>query len=238
VLKVENINTYYGGSHILHDVSLEVHPGEIVVLLGRNGVGKTTTLKSIMGIQPPKTGKIIYKGEEITGNQPYQNVQKGLAIIPEDRRIIPNLTVEENLKLGILHKKKKLNVAEQFDMVYQYFPKLKLRVNQMGESLSGGEQQMLTIARAMVSKPDLMMIDEPTEGLAPLIVEEIGEILRRLQKDGATILLVEQNYHLSLSLSDNLRAYILEKGQIKLSGTSEELYACQDEVERCLGVKL
>ena len=122
MLKVQNINTYYSGSHILHDVSLEVHQGEIVVLLGRNGVGKTTTLKSIMGIQPPKTGQIIYKGEDITGKQPYQNVRKGLAIIPEDRCVIPNLTVEENLKLGILHKKKKLNVPEQFDMVYQYFP--------------------------------------------------------------------------------------------------------------------
>ena len=238
VLKVENLNTYYGGSHILHDVSLEVHQGEIVVLLGRNGVGKTTTLKSIMGIQPPKTGKVLYKGEDITGKQPYQNVRKGLAIIPEDRCVIPNLTVEENLKLGILHKRKTLDVPAQFEMVYQYFPKLKTRVKQMGGSLSGGEQQMLTIARAMISNPDLMMIDEPTEGLAPLIVEEIAEILRRLQQDGATILLVEQNYHLSLSLSDNERAYVLEKGQIKLSGTPAELLACQDDVEQCLGVKL
>ena len=238
MLKVENINTFYGSSHILHGVSLEVHPGEVVVLFGRNGVGKTTTLKSIMGIQPPKNGRIIYKGEDITGNAPYLNVRKGLAIIPEDRRIIPNLTVEENLQLGILHKKKQLNVSEQFDMVFDYFPKLKLRIKQLGGSLSGGEQQMLTIARGLISNPELMMIDEPTEGLAPLIVEEIAEILRRLQRHGATILLVEQNYDLTISLSENLRAYVLEKGQVKLSGTPAELRACQDEVEQCLGVKL
>jgi branched-chain amino acid transport system ATP-binding protein len=238
VLKLENINTYYGSSHILHGVSLEVHAGEVVVLFGRNGVGKTTTLKSIMGVQPPKSGRIIYKGEDITGNAPYLNVQKGLALIPEDRRIIPNLTVEENLQLGILHKKKQLNVTEQFDMVFDYFPKLKERLKQMGGSLSGGEQQMLTIGRGIISNPELMMIDEPTEGLAPLIVEEIAEILRRLQRNGATIILVEQNYDLALSIGENLRAYILEKGQVKMSGTPEELRACQDDVEQCLGVKL
>ncbi|MCB2190021.1 MAG: ABC transporter ATP-binding protein [Deltaproteobacteria bacterium] len=238
MLKVENINTFYGSSHILHGVSLEVHPGEVVVLFGRNGVGKTTTLKSIMGIQPPKNGRIIYKGEDITGNEPYLNVRKGLALIPEDRRVIPNLTVEENLQLGILHKKKQLNVSEQFDMVFDYFPKLKQRIKQLGGSLSGGEQQMLTIARGLISNPELMMIDEPTEGLAPLIVEEIAEILRRLQRHGATILLVEQNYELTISLSENLRAYVLEKGQVKLSGTPAELRACQEDVEACLGVKL
>lgn len=238
MLKLENINTYYGSSHILHGVSLEVHAGEVVVLFGRNGVGKTTTLKSIMGVQPPKSGRIIYKGEDITGNAPYLNVRKGLALIPEDRRVIPNLTVEENLQLGILHKKKQLNVAEQFEMVFDYFPKLKERVKQMGGSLSGGEQQMLTIGRGIISNPELMMIDEPTEGLAPLIVEEIAEILRRLQRNGATIILVEQNYDLALSISENLRAYILEKGQVKMSGTPDELRACQDDVEQCLGVKL
>ncbi|MGA2401123.1 MAG: ABC transporter ATP-binding protein [Syntrophobacteraceae bacterium] len=238
MLRVEKINTFYGSSHILQDVSLEVHQGEVVVLLGRNGVGKTTTLKSIMGIQPPKSGRIIYKGEDITGNPSFQNVRKGLALIPEDRRIFPNLTVEENLLLGILHKRKHLNVPAQFDMVFGYFPKLKQRAKQMGGSLSGGEQQMLTIARALISNPELMMIDEPTEGLAPLIVEEIAEILRRLEREGTTMLLVEQNYQLSLSLCDNQRAYIMEKGQVKLSGTPRELQECMAEVEQCLGVKL
>lgn len=137
MLRVEKINTFYGGSHILHNVSLEVRQGEAVVLLGRNGVGKTTTLKSIMGIQSPQSGRIIYKGEDITGNQPFHNVRKGLALIPEDRRIFPNLTVEENLLLGILHKRKQMNVPAQFDMVFGYFPKLKQRVKQMGGSLPG-----------------------------------------------------------------------------------------------------
>ena len=238
MLRVDKINTFYGSSHILHDVSFEVRQGEVVVLLGRNGVGKTTVLKSIMGIQPPKSGKIIYQGEDITGNQPFQNARRGLALIPEDRRIFPNLTVEENLLLGILHKKNKLNVPAQFDLVYSCFPKLEQRARQMGGSLSGGEQQMLTIARALISNPDLMMIDEPTEGLAPMVVEEIAEILRRLEKEGTTMLLVEQNYQLALSLCESQRAYIMEKGQIKLCGTPGELQACMAEVEQCLGVKL
>jgi branched-chain amino acid transport system ATP-binding protein len=209
-----------------------------VVLFGRNGVGKTTTLKSIMGVQPPKSGRIIYKGKDITNKQPYKNARLGLAFIPEDRRVIPNLTVEENLKLGMLYKRGQLNAQAQTEMIFDYFPKLKERYRQMGGSLSGGEQQMLAIARGMISNPDLVMIDEPTEGLAPIVVEEIAEILKRLLEDEATILLVEQNYELSLSLSDNLRAYVLEKGQVKLSGTRDELQACQQEVEQCLGVKL
>jgi branched-chain amino acid transport system ATP-binding protein len=201
-------------------------------------VGKTTTLKTIMGVQPPLSGRITYKGDDITGKQPYTNARKGIAYVPEERRIIPNLTVEENLHLGTLYKKRQLNISQQFEIVFDYFPRLKERLKQLGGKLSGGEQQMLTIARAMVSSPELMMIDEPTEGLAPIVVEEISEILKRLQKDGATILLVEQNYQLSLSLSENLRAYVLEKGQVKMCGTSSELHARQEEVERYLGVKL
>ncbi|MBT3254880.1 MAG: ABC transporter ATP-binding protein [Deltaproteobacteria bacterium] len=238
MLQLENINTFYDNSHILHDVSLEVEKGEIVVLLGRNGVGKTTTLKSIMGIEPPKTGKIVFKGKEITGMQPHQIARLGIALVPEDRRILPNLTVFENLKMGMLVRKKSINMNERLELVFDYFPILKERLNQKGESLSGGEQQMLTIARAHVSEPELMLIDEPTEGVAPILVEEISEILKRLQRDGVTILLVEQNYQLSLNLSDNERAYVIEKGQIRMCGTPGELQACQLEVEKFLGVKI
>jgi branched-chain amino acid transport system ATP-binding protein len=224
MLVVEKINTYYGTSHILHNVSFEVKDGEIVVLLGRNGVGKSTTLKSIMGIQPPRSGKVTLNGEDITRLTPDKIARRGISFIPEDRRIIPNLTVFENLKLGMLIRGKNVNMNETLEMVFQFFPKLKERLNQMGESLSGGEQQM--------------MIDEPTEGLAPLIVEEIWEMLKKLHENKVTILLVEQNYEMSLQLSSSLRAYILEKGHIRLSGTREELHAKQEEVERYLGVKV
>jgi branched-chain amino acid transport system ATP-binding protein len=238
MLVVEKINTYYGTSHILHNVSFEVKDGEIVVLLGRNGVGKSTTLKTIMGIAPSKSGKITLNGEEITRLTPDKIARRGISFIPEDRRIIPNLTVFENLKLGMLIRGKNVNMNETLEMVFQFFPKLKERLNQMGESLSGGEQQMLTTARGLVANPQLMMIDEPTEGLAPLIVEEIWEMLKKLHENKVTILLVEQNYEMSLQLSSSLRAYILEKGHIRLSGTREELHAKQEEVERYLGVKV
>jgi branched-chain amino acid transport system ATP-binding protein len=238
MLQLEKINTFYENSHILHDVSLEVEKEEIVVLLGRNGVGKTTTLKSIMGIQPPKTGKILFQGKDITGMQPHQIARLGIALVPEDRRVLPNLTVHENLKMGMLVRKRTINTSERLNLVFDYFPILKARLNQRGESLSGGEQQMLTIARALVSQPELMMIDEPTEGVAPILVEEISGILKRLQQDKVTILLVEQNYELSLNLSENERAYVIEKGQIRMCGTPGELQACQLEVEKYLGVKI
>jgi branched-chain amino acid transport system ATP-binding protein len=240
MLAVENINTYYGTSHILHNVSLNVQDGEIVVLLGRNGVGKTTTLKTIMGIQPCRTGKVTFNGQNITGFPPDEIARRGISLVPEDRRIIPNLTVFENLKLGMLVrlKREKVNLDATLETVFHYFPRLKERLTQMGESLSGGEQQMLTTARGLVANPKLMMIDEPTEGLAPMLVEEIWEMLKKLHENKVTILLVEQNYEMSLQLSKNLRAYILEKGHIRLSGTREELHARQEEVEKYLGVKL
>jgi len=238
MLKVEKINTYYETSHILHNVSLDVQDGEIVVLLGRNGVGKSTTLKSIMGIAPSKSGRITFQDEEITRLMPDKIARKGISFVPEDRRVIPNLTVFENLKLGMLIRGKNVNINETLEMVFHYFPKLKERLSQMGESLSGGEQQMLTTARGLVANPRLMMIDEPTEGLAPIIVEEIWGMLKKLHENKVTILLVEQNYELSLQLSKNLRAYILEKGHVRMSGTRQELHARQEEVERYLGVKV
>jgi ABC-type branched-subunit amino acid transport system ATPase component len=238
MLEVKSINTFYGYSHILNDISLVVKEGEIVVLLGRNGVGKTTTLKSIMGIQPPRSGQILFHGEDITGKPPHRIARKGIALVPEDRRVIPNLTVLENLKLGMLIRGKRFDRNGALDTVFAYFPVLKRRLAQRGETLSGGEQQMLTIARAMVSQPKVMMIDEPTEGLMPILIPEIANIIMKLQQDGATILLVEQNYQMSLGLSENERAYIMEKGQIRMCGTPSELQACQVEVEKFLGVKI
>ena len=240
MLAVENINTYYGTSHILHNVSLDVQDGEIVVLLGRNGVGKTTTLKTIMGIQPCRTGKVTFNGQNITGFPPDAIARRGISLVPEDRRIIPNLTVFENLKLGMLvrMKREKVDLPETLEKVFHYFPRLKERLNQLGEILSGGEQQMLTTARGLVGNPRLMIIDEPTEGLAPILVEEIWEMLKKLHENKVTLLLVEQNYEMSLQLSKNLRAYILEKGHIRMGGTREELHARQEEVEKYLGFKV
>ena len=238
MLSLTGINTYYGYSHILHDVSLEVKEGEIVVLLGRNGVGKTTTMKTIMGIQPPKTGKVVFYGENIAGLPPHRIARKGLSLIPEDRRVIPNLTVYENLKLGSLVRGKIKDWDGLLDMIFGYFPRLKERLRQEGGKLSGGEQQMLTIARGLMANPKLMLIDEPSEGLAPKIVLEIMEIIQKLQQDGVTILLVEQHVELAMRLSNNLRAYIMEKGEIRMFGTLEELNCRMDEVVRCLGAKI
>lgn len=238
MLQVENVNTYYGYSHILQGVSLEVKDGEIVVLLGRNGVGKTTTMKTIMGIQPPTGGKVLFCNEDITGLPPYKIAQKGISLIPEDRRVIPNLTVHENLRLGSLVLGKTKDRERLFETVLNYFPRLKERLKQQGGSLSGGEQQMLTIGRGLMAKPKLMLIDEPSEGLAPKIVHEIMEIIKKLQKDGVTILLVEQHVEMAMRLSENLRAYIMEKGQIRMCGNLEELTCRIDEVVRCLGAKI
>ncbi len=238
MLQVENVNTYYGYSHILQGVSLEVKEGEIVVLLGRNGVGKTTTMKTIMGIQPPTEGKVLFRDEDITGLPPYKIAQKGISLIPEDRRVIPNLTVYENLRLGSLVLGKTNDRERLFETVLNYFPRLKERLKQQGGSLSGGEQQMLTIGRGLMAKPKLMLIDEPSEGLAPKIVHEIMEIIKKLQKDGVTILLVEQHVEMAMRLSENLRAYIMEKGQIRMCGNLEELTCRIDEVVRCLGAKI
>ncbi len=238
MLTVEKINTFYGTSHILHDVTLVVKEGEIVVLLGRNGVGKSTTLKTIMGIQPCSRGAISFQGEEISRLTPDRIARRGIALVPEDRRVFPNLTVLENLRMGMLIRGKRTNLSESLETVFHYFPRLKERLHQMGESLSGGEQQMLTTARGLVADPKLIMIDEPTEGLAPILVEEIWEMLKKMHQNKVTILLVEQNYEMSLQLSNNLRGYILEKGHIRMSGTREELHARQEEVEKYLGVKI
>ncbi|MEW6719148.1 MAG: ABC transporter ATP-binding protein [Thermodesulfobacteriota bacterium] len=238
MLELKGVNTFYGYSHILHDLSIEVKEGEIVVLLGRNGVGKSTTMKTIMGVQAPRSGNVVFRGEEIAGLPPHRIARKGISLIPEDRRVIPNLTVQENLRLGSLVRGKDKDMDAMLQTVFGYFPRLKERLKQEGGKLSGGEQQMLTIGRGLMAKPKLMLIDEPSEGLAPKIVHEIMEIIKKLQEDGVTILLVEQHAEAAMRLSRNLRAYIMEKGEIRLHGTLDELRGRMDEVERCLGAKI
>jgi branched-chain amino acid transport system ATP-binding protein len=219
ILEVNNIYTAYGLSQILFGVSLKVQEGEIISLLGRNGVGKTTTLRSIMGLTPPQSGSIKWRDEEIAGKPTYEISRLGIGFVPEDRRIFSDLTVWENLDVAIQPGRKKENVWT-LERVFDLFPALKPIQIRKGGYLSGGEQQMLTIARTLMSNPDLLLLDEPSEGLAPLVVQQLGEQIAKLRREGMTILLCEQNQRFSLDLSDRL--YILEKGTIKYEGTVQD----------------
>lgn len=227
MLKVENINVYYGQIHAIKDVSFEVKPGEIVSLIGANGAGKSTILKTISGLLRSKTGHIIFKGEDIGRTEAYKLVPKGLAHVPEGRRIFLQMTVKENLEMGAYTKGE--NMAEDIETVYKHFPRLKERQNQIAGTLSGGEQQMLAMGRAMMSHPDLLILDEPSMGLAPILVQGIFDIIKEFHKMGTTILLVEQNAEMALSIAD--RAYVLESGRIVLTGTGAELKA-SDEIKK------
>jgi branched-chain amino acid transport system ATP-binding protein len=229
MLKVQNIHTYYGQSHILQGVSLRVEKGEIVLLSGRNGAGKTTTIRSIMGLVPPKSGEIHFLGERITGVPVHLVSQKGISLVPEGRKIIPGLSVFENLKLATLKNRDKVKVGELFEQIAQIFPRLKERWTQEGTSLSGGEQQMLAIARALISDPVLILIDEPSEGLSPIMVEKIAEVLKEIQKKGTTILLVEQNTDMALEIAN--RCYLMDEGVIKFEGSPEEIKK-NEEIQR------
>ncbi len=219
ILEVNNIYTAYGLSQILFGVSLKVQEGEVISLLGRNGVGKTTTLRSIMGLTPPKSGSIKWRGEEIAGKPTYEISRLGIGFVPEDRRIFSDLTVWENLDVAIQPGRKMGNVWT-LERVFDLFPALKPIQGRRGGYLSGGEQQMLTIARTLMSNPDLLLLDEPSEGLAPLVVQQLGEQIAKLHREGMTILLCEQNQRFSLDLSDRL--YILEKGTIKYEGAAQD----------------
>jgi branched-chain amino acid transport system ATP-binding protein len=234
LLRVESIDTYYGLSHVLQGVSLEVEVGEIVTLVGRNGAGKTTTLKSILGIAPIKSGHIWLREGDISALSTHTIIQRGISYVPEERRIIPGLTVRENLKLALLKSKNRDREDEMTDRVAQYFPILKERLSQQGTSLSGGEQQMLAIARGLITNPDIMLVDEPTEGLMPLLVEMIGEIIQSINKTGVTVLLVEQNVEMALSVSH--RAYVIDEGRIQSSGTAKDILADEDIQRRYLTV--
>jgi branched-chain amino acid transport system ATP-binding protein len=232
LLEVQDINTYYGLSHILFDVSLQVDRGEVVVLLGRNGAGKTTTMRSVMGLTPPKTGKIIFDGTDITGVAPYKVARLGIGFVPEDRRIFPDLTVRANLDVGL--RKIKGKTSWTIERIYQLFPRLKELANRRGGNLSGGEQQMLTISRTLMGSPDLILLDEPSEGLAPIIVKDLGSFIDLLKREGTTVLLSEQNVKFSLKHSD--RAYIVDNGHIKYQGTIEDLGKDEEVKKRYLAV--
>ncbi len=234
LLKVEDVHSYYGFSYILQGISLKVDRGEAVALLGRNGAGKTTTLKSVIGIVPPRSGEILFDGENLAGLPPYEIVRRGISIIPDTRRIIPNITVYENLKLAMLKNKDKKGEKALVEMAYTYFPRLNDRANILGGSLSGGEQQMLAIARGLVANPKLMLIDEPTEGLMPTLVQLIADKLKELQQRGMTMLLVETNLDVAFKVAE--RVYVMEKGLIMFSGTKEEFLRSPDIQQRYLGV--
>jgi branched-chain amino acid transport system ATP-binding protein len=229
MLRVQNIHTYYGQSHILQGVSLRVEKGEIVLLSGRNGAGKTTTIRSIMGLVSPKSGEIHFLEEEITGVPVHVVSQKGISLVPEGRKIIPGLSVFENLKLATLKNKDRAKAGELYEQIAQIFPRLKERWTQEGTSLSGGEQQMLAIARALVADPVLILIDEPSEGLSPIMVEKIAEVLKEIQKKGTTILLVEQNTDMALEISN--RCYLMDEGVIKFEGSPHEIKN-NEEIQR------
>jgi len=228
LLEVSNINTFYGMSHILFNLSLNIEKGEIVCLLGRNGVGKTTTLRSIMGLTPARSGSIIFAGEEIRTKQPFRIARLGIGFVPEDRLIIPDLTVKENLEIA------KRPGEWTLEGIYGLFPGLKEREAQEGGTLSGGEQQMLTIGRALMSNPKLLLLDEPSEGLAPAIVKMLGEFMQVLKGKGMTTLIAEQNSKFALTFSD--RAYLLEKGEICWHGNCVELKEKPNVMKRYLGV--
>lgn len=231
LLEVKNINTYYGISHILFDLSIQVEKGEVVCVLGRNGVGKTTLIRSLMGLTVPRSGSILFNGHSIRGQRPFEIAHLGMGFVPEDRIIFPDLTVKENLEMGM---KKNSKGPWTLNRVYQMFPILKTREAQLGGTLSGGEQQMLTIARTLMGNPELLLLDEPTEGLSPLIVKELEGQIRALKEEGMTILLSEQNSKVTLTLSD--RAYILEKGQIKWAGEVKILREKQEILKQYLGL--
>jgi branched-chain amino acid transport system ATP-binding protein len=233
LLQVDNIHTYYGLSQVLFDVSLEIDKGEVVILLGRNGAGKTTTMVSIMGLNPPKKGKVTYKGKDITGMNPYRVARLGIGFVPEDRRIFPDLTVEANLDVGRMNVQKKSN-PWTLERVYQIFPVLGKFARRRGGTLSGGEQQMLTIARTLMGNPEVILLDEPSEGLAPLVVRMLGEFIDVLKKEGVTVLLSEQNVKFALKHSD--RAYIVDKGTIKYQGTIAQLEKDEDIKKQYLAV--
>jgi branched-chain amino acid transport system ATP-binding protein len=223
MLKVAQLNAWYDRSHVVQEVSFEVNAGEIVTLMGRNGAGKTTTLRTLMGLVNKRTGKASLEGKEFLSDPTHTRYHLGLAYVPEDRRIVPSLTVRENLLLGLLGSKTKHDLTRIVDEIAEVFPRLKERLNQEGTSLSGGEQQMLAIARAMMAKPKMILLDEPSEGIMPILVDEMFELFLRMKKQGTTLLLVEQNVERALSISD--RAYILEQGRIVHSGNAKDLLA-------------
>lgn len=223
MLQVKNIDTFYGDVQALYNISLEVQEGEVVTLVGANGAGKSTTLMSITGLVKVRKGEIVYKNDSLTELKPERITQKGIVLVPEGRRIFPGLTVEENLELGTCawRKKQSQKFRSELEEMYELFPRLRERKKQLGWSLSGGEQQMLALARGLMSRPEILLLDEPSLGLAPALIETVFEIIHKLKKQGKTILLVEQNAFMALEVAD--RAYVIQTGEIVLQGTAEEV---------------
>jgi len=226
LLEVKDLNTFYGTSHVLQGISLTVEKGELVALLGRNGMGKSTTLKSIMGVVKPKSGSVLFKGKDVTSFPSFKTAKAGIGYVPEDRRIFPTLSVVDNLMLGV--KGGKITTPNDpntwtLERIFQHFPMLEKRATQKGATLSGGEQQMLTIGRSLMGNPDLLLVDEPTEGLAPLMVKEVRDVLFEINKAGVSILLVEHNLKVAMSLAHRL--YLMGKAHVGFTGTVEELKA-------------
>lgn len=233
MLKIDDINVYYGAIHAIKGISLEVNEGEIVTLIGANGAGKSTTLRTISGLLKPKTGTMTFEGKNIAGVPAHSIVKAGISQVPEGRRIFAEMSVMENLDLGAFIRKDKDGIQKDLKMVFERFPRLEERKNQEAGTLSGGEQQMLAMGRALMSRPRLLLLDEPSMGLAPLLIKEIFSIIQDINKTGTTILLVEQNANMALSIAN--RAYVLETGRITLSGDAKELAASEDVRKAYLG---
>ena len=231
MLKIDNIDVYYGAIHALKGISLEVNEGEIVTLIGANGAGKSTTLRTISGLLKPKAGSITFLGQSIAGVRAHEIVKKGISQVPEGRRVFAEMTVMENLDLGAFVRKDKAGIQQDLKHVFELFPRLEERKNQSAGTLSGGEQQMLAMGRALMSRPKLL--DEPSMGLAPLLIKEIFNIIVDINKSGTTVLLVEQNANMALSIAN--RAYVLETGRITLSGKAQDLAASEDVRKAYLG---
>ncbi|MES5481132.1 ABC transporter ATP-binding protein [Bradyrhizobium sp. INPA03-11B] len=234
MLQVSKLNAWYGASHALQDIGLEVTKGEIVCLIGRNGAGKTTTLKSIMGLMGRTRGSVTFKGEELLRQPAHVRFALGLAYVPEERRIVQGLSVRENLRLGLVASPAKKREAELLDEIAVIFPRLAERMDQEAVTMSGGEQQMLAIARAMIAKPDLIMLDEPSEGIMPVLVDEMFELFRSMKAQGTTVLLVEQNVELALGIAD--RAYVLDQGSVVHQASAQALLADEEIKERYCSV--
>ena len=233
MLVLEDVNVYYGAIHALKGISFEVNQGEIVTLIGSNGAGKSTSLKTVSGLLRSKTGKITFKGENLANIAPQVIVAKGISQVPEGRHVFANMTVIENLELGAYLRKDKAGIKQDMQRVYELFPRLLERNSQISGTLSGGEQQMLAMGRALMSKPQLLLLDEPSMGLAPILVKQIFSIIKEINASGTTILLVEQNAHMALSIAN--RAYVLETGKIVLSGDSKTLAASEEVRKAYLG---
>jgi len=227
LLELDRVNTYYGRSHILFDVSLSVAKGEVVALLGRNGAGKSTTFRSVIGLTAPQSGEVRFKGEKVNGLRAFRICRRGIGFVPEDRRCFPDLTVRENLEVAARREEQAQN-PWTVNRVYALFPRLQERERNLGSQLSGGEQQMLTIGRTLMTNPELLLLDEPSEGLAPLVVALLAEMILQIRKEGVTVLLAEQNLHFCAKVAD--RGYVIDKGSVKYAGAMKDLLA-DDEVK-------